>query len=141
MTALEIKILDALQVEKERLAKYDDYLKSLYDKYMEKAEQSDEEYWKKDCKRSAEFHLSGQKHGYNFLTDWKNVISSAMYGRIYFQWHSAQAGRYKGTGHGAYVTTELTEKEISNIDKVFNGLVRHGYLKLSKSGKMAKYTK
>lgn len=137
MTALEIKILNALKAHKEWMDDYDVHCKDEYDEYMKKAAAQTSDYWKKDFERSARWALHFQKHGYDFLTGWKNVISNAMYGRVYHEWHSAQAGRYRGTGHGAYVTTELTDKEIENIDKVFAGLVKHGYLKLSKSGKMA----
>jgi len=141
MTALENKILAALEAEKTRLAKYDAHCKAEYDQYMKQAEEQTSNYWKKDLQNKAEWALGFQKHGYNFLTDWKNVISNAMYGRIYYEWHSAQAGRYKGTGHGAYVTSELTDTEQEIVNKVFNGLVKHGHLKLSKSGKMATFTR
>ena len=99
------------------------------------------EYWKKDFERQAEWALHFQNHGYEFITTWKNVISKVMYGKTYQEWHSAQAGRYKGIGHGAYITTDLTETEIIKVNKVFEGLVKHGYLKVSKSGKMATFTK
>ena len=141
MTALEIKILAELARVKKQNEEFDAYCKELYDKHMARAAIQTDDYWRKDCERSAKFHLSGQKHGYEFLETWKNAIANAMYGRIYHKWHSAQAGRYKGTGHGAYATTELTDTEIDIINRVFVGLVNHGYLKLSKSGKMAKYTK
>lgn len=139
MTALESKILEALKAEKERIAEFDAVCKEIADDYMRKAEIQTSDYWKKDFERSAQFHLSHQKHGYDFLEAWKNAISKAMYSKVYSEWHPAQAGRYKGTGHGAYVTTELTDEEIVKIDKVFAGLVKHGYLKVSKSGKMATY--
>lgn len=139
MTALENKILEALKAEKKRIAEYDAVCQGIADDYMRRASEQTSDYWKKDFENSAKFHLSGQKHGYDFLEAWKNAISKAMYGKIYSEWHPAQAGRYKGTGHGAYATTELTAKEAENVDKVFAGLVKRGYLKLSKSGKMAIY--
>lgn len=141
MTALEKKILEALKAEKERIAEFDAVCQEIADDYMRKAAEQASDYWKKDFERSAKFHLSHQKHGYDFLNVWKNAISKAMYGRIYYEWHPAQAGRYKGTGHGAYVTSELTDVEIEIVNKVFDGLVKHGYLKISKSGKMATFKK
>lgn len=141
MTALENKILEALKEQKEKLAKYDENRKAEYDEYMKKAEEQTSEYWKKDFQHKAEWALGFQKHGYAFVTVWKNVIADVMYGRTYYEWHPAQAGRYKGTGHGAYVTSELTDVEIEIINKVFDGLVKHGYLKISKSGKMATFTR
>lgn len=108
---------------------------------MKEAEIQTSEYWKKDFIHQAEWALHFQNHGYDFITTWKNIISNTMYNRRYHEWHSAQAGRYKGTGHGAYVTSELDQKEIEIINKVFAGLVRQGYLRLSKSGKQATFTK
>ena len=139
MTALENKIIEALKKHREWMDNYDAHCKAEYDECMKQAEEQTDEYWKEDMKNHAEWHLSFQKHGYDFLTGWKNVISNVMYGRVYHEWHSAQAGKYKGTGHGAYITSELTNAEAENIDKVFAGLVKYGYLKLSKSGKMATY--
>lgn len=150
MTALENKILEALKTTKAKMEEYDKNRKAEYDEYMKKAEEQTIEYWKKDYIvdfwkkdyiHKAEWALHFQMHGYNFLTEWKNVISNAMYGRTYHEWHSAQAGRYKGTGHGAYATTELNEQEIEMVDKVFDNLVKRGYMKLSKSGKKATFTK
>ena len=141
MTNLENKILAALKDYKNWIATYDANRKAEYDKLMAKAAIQTDDYWKKDLEGSARWALHFQKHGYDFLEGWKNIIAKAMYGRIYHEWHSAQAGRYRGTGHGAYVTTELTSEEISNIDKIFNGLVKHGYLRISKSGKQATFTK
>lgn len=139
MTATETKIIDSLKSHMNWMAKCDADRKADYDEYMKQAAAQSSEYWKKDFQHRAEWQLGFQKHGYDFLTDWKNIISKAMYGRTYQEWHSAQAGRYRGTGHGAYTTTELTEKEIGIVDKVFEGLVRNGYLKISKSGKMATF--
>jgi hypothetical protein len=139
MTTLEQKILEALKAEKERIKKYDAVCQEIADDYMRKAAEQTSDYWKKDYERSAQFHLSQQKHGYEFHQTWKNAISGVMFGRIYYEWHPAQAGRYKGTGHGAYATSELTDEEQEIVDKVFNGLVKHGYLKISKSGKMATF--
>lgn len=141
MTALENKILDALKAKNERMKEYDADRKAEYDAYMKKASIQESEYWKKDFERQAEWALHFQKHGYEFITTWKNVISNAMYGKTYQEWHSAQAGRYKGTGHGAYITTQLTAIEKEKVNKVFEGLVKHGYLKLSKSGEMATFIK
>jgi hypothetical protein len=141
MTELENKILEALKSKKTDLAKYDADRKAEYDEYMAKAAIQTSDYWKKDCERSAEWALHFQHHGYDFIEAWKNVIAKAMYGRIYQEWHSAQAGRYRGTGHGAYTTSELTYEEQGKVGKVFDGLVRQGYLKVSKSGKQATFTK
>ena len=141
MTELERKIIEALKNKKDALAKYDEDRKAEYDEYMAEANIQTSEYWKKDLQHSAEWALHFQKHGYDFIEAWKNVIAVAMYGRIYHEWHSAQAGRYKGTGHGAYVTSELTTEEQGKVGKVFDGLVKHGYLRLSKSGKQATFTK
>lgn len=139
MTALENKILQALKEKMDCLAEYDADCKANYDKHMARAAQQTSNYWKEDEERIARFELSWQKHGYDFLESWKNVISMAMYGRVYHEWHSAQAGRYRGTGHAAYVTTELSEQEIKNVDEVFRRLVNKGYLKKSKSGKQATF--
>jgi len=141
MTELENKILDALKEHKNWMDAYDADRKAEYDKHMADAAMQTDEYWKKDCENSANWALHFQKHGYDFLEGWKNIIAKAMYGRIYHEWHSAQAGRYKGTGHGAYITSELTDEEKEKVTKVFNGLVNHGYIRLSKSGKMAMFTK
>ena len=141
MTELENKILAALKERKADLAKYDADRKAEYDEYMAEAAIQTSDYWKKDLEGSARWALHFQHHGYDFIEAWKNVISKAMYGRIYHEWHSAQAGRYKGTGHGAYITSELTVEEQGKVGKVFDGLVRQGYLKLSKSGKQATFTK
>lgn len=138
MTALENKILEALKNKNENMKKYDEDRKAEHDSYMKEAEAQTEEYWKKDLISKANWALHFQKHEYDFIEAWKNVISKVMYGRIYHEWHPAQAGKYKGTGYGAYVTSELTDKEKDNIDRVFNGLVRRGYIRLSKSGKQAK---
>lgn len=142
MTRAELgnKILEALKAHNEWMASYDADRKAEYDEYMAQAAIQTSEYWKEDMQHSAEWALSFQKHGYDFLEDWKNVISKAMYGRIYHEWHSAQAGR-RGTGHGAYITSELTEKEKTIVTKIFNSLVDHGYLKKSKSGAKAKLVK
>ena len=137
--AMETKILKALTDKVAKMQQYDADRQAEYDDYMKKANAQTNDYWKKDLQNSAEWALHFQKHGYDFLESWKNEISKAMYGREYHQWHSAQAGRYKGTGHGAYVTTELTPQEIANVDAVFQGLIKHGYLKLSKSGKQATF--
>ena len=141
MTELEIKIYNALKEHEAWMAQYDADRKAEYDKYMAEAANQKDEYWKKDKIHSAEWALHFQKHGYDFIETWKNIISKAMYGRIYHEWHSAQAGRYKGTGHGAYITSELTEKEKEMVSKIFNNLVEKGYLKKSKSGKQAKLVK
>lgn len=142
MTTLENKILNALREKSERMKEYDAHCQEEADKCMEKAKALEAEgklgMWGSDGEIGhAKWHLSFQKHGYDFLTNWKNTISEVMYGKTYYEWHPAQAGRYRGTGHGAYVTSELTDHEQEIINKVFDGLVKHGYLKLSKSGKMA----
>lgn len=139
MTALESKILSALEAHESWMAQYDRDRKAEYDEYMAKAAQQKDDYWKKDFEGQAEWALHFQKHGYDFLTGWKNIISKAVYGRIYEEWHSAQAGRYKGTGHGAFTTTELEEAEIKKINIILENLIKKGYLRLSKSGKMARY--
>ncbi len=139
MTALENKILEDLKKYSDWMAEYDEDRQKEYDDYMKQAEQQESEFWKKEYEQSAKWAIHFQKHGYAFLSDWKNVISKAMYERLYEIWHSAEAGKRKGTGHGAYITSELSEIEMDNIDKVFNALVNRGYLRLSKSGKMATY--
>lgn len=139
MTTLENKILTALASKGERMQAFDDERKAEYDRKIKQAEAQTSEYWKNDLKIKAEWSLGLQHHGYDFLEAWKNEISKAMYGRIYHEWHSAQAGRYKGTGHGAFVTTELNEQEIENVNKVFKNLVNKGYFKISKTGKQAKF--
>lgn len=141
MTELEIKILDALKEHKAWIAKHDADCKARYDKHMEEAAIQTSEYWRKDCEGSANWALHFQKHGYDFLEAWMNAIAKAMYGRIFHEWHSAQAGRYKGTGHGAYITSELTVEEQSKVRKVFKALTMQGYFKISKSGKQATFTK
>lgn len=141
MTDLEKKIIEAVNQKKSDMEKYDKDRKAEYDEYMKKAAIQSVEFWKKDFEHRAQWSLSFQKHGYDFLEAWKNTIAKAMYGRIYHEWHSAQAGRYPGTGHGAYVTTELNEKEIEIINKVFDGMVKKGYFRISKSGKQAKLVK
>lgn len=141
MTALELKIIEYLRKHVDQLKKYDATCQEIANEYLAKAAIQTEKYWKEDFENTAKFHLGQQQHEYDFLNNWKNDISMAMYGRIYHEWHPAQAGRYKGTGHGAYITTELTTEEQEIVNKVFNGLVKHGYLRLSKSGKMAKMVK
>lgn len=141
MTKLENKILEELKNHMNHLDDFDKQMQAEADEYRKKAAIQKSEYWKKDLEGSAEWVLHFQHHGYDFLEAWKNIISKAVYGRIYHEWHSAQAGRYKGTGHAAYITTELTEEEKEKVGKIFDGLVRQGYLKISKSGKMARYTK
>ena len=139
MTELESRILKALADKNENMKAYDADRKAEYDEYMRKANEQTNDYWKKDFQHSAEWALHFQKHGYDFLEAWKNEISKAMYGRTYHEWHSAQAGRYKGTGHGAYITTELDEHEREIINKVFKNLIDKGYFKVSKTGKQAKF--
>lgn len=139
MTNLEIKILDALKNERQRLKDYDLMIQGMYDENMKMAEIQTDDFWKRDYEDRAKFNLSHKKHEYNFITEWKNVIASVMYGKIYYQWHSAQAGRYKGTGHGAYVTSELTDVEIEKVDKIFQNMINKKYFRISKSGKMAKF--
>lgn len=142
MTALEIKIIEELRKHVDQLKKYDATCEEVANEYLRKAEIQTEKYWKEDFERAVRFHLGQKQHEYDFLNNWKNDISKAMYdGRIYHEWHPAQAGRYKGTGHGAYITSELTEEEKQIVNKVFDGLVKHGYLRISKSGKMAKMVK
>lgn len=136
---LEGRILRELQVHADDIKHHDDVCQELYNEHMSNAATMDNEYFKMDEERKAQWNLGCKKHGYDFLEGWKNSISKAMYGRVYSEWHSAQAGRYKGTGHGAYVTTELSEKEQDNINKVFEGLVKRNYIKLSRSGKMATF--
>lgn len=137
--AMETKILKALTDKVVKMQQHDADMQAMYDAKMKKITPNMSDYQKDLAKNEAEWALSFQKHGYDFKESWKNEISKAMYGREYHQWHSAQAGRYKGTGHGAYVTTELTPQEIANVDAVFQGLIKHGYLKLSKSGKQATF--
>ena len=141
MTELEIRILGALKEKKAELKRYDADRQAEYDEYMEEAEIQTSDYWRKDLQRSAEWALHFQKHGYDFIEAWLNVIAGVMYGRIYSEWHPAQAGRYKGTGHAAYTSSELTQTERENVYKVFKGLEKHGYIRISKSGKQATFTK
>ena len=141
MTALETKILEALKDRNQQMEEYDAKRQAEHDKYMKEAAIQTSEFWKEDKERSAEWVLQFQHHGYDFTTSWMNVISQVMYGRVYHEWHSAQAGKYKGTGHGAYITSELTKEEKEKINLVFNGLVKQGYLRLSKSGAKAKLVK
>lgn len=138
---LEKRILEALTAKKVQLAEYDAYLKAEHDKYMEEAANQTEECFKKDAIHMAKASLNKQLHGYEFIEEWKNAIAKAMYNRIYHQWHSAECGGRGFKGHGAYITSELNEDEKANVDEVFNRLVKRGYLKLSKSGKMATFTK
>lgn len=139
MTNLEVKILDALKNERQRLKDFDVMIQEMYDENMKMAEIQIDDFWKRDYEDRAKFNLSHKKHEYNFITEWKNVIASAIYGRIYYEWHPAQAGRYKGTGHGAYVTSELTDVEIEKVDKIFQNMINKKYFRISKSGKMAKF--
>lgn len=139
MTNLEIKILDALKSERQRLKDYDVMIQEMHDENMRKAAIQTSDYWKKDFENRAKFNLNHKKHEYNFITEWKNVIASAVYGRIYYEWHPAQAGRYKGTGHGAFVTSELTDVEIEKVDKIFQNMINKKYFRISKTGKMAKF--
>lgn len=141
MTKLELRILNELQNHVEQLRKFDKTCEDIANKYFRKAEIQTVKYWKEDYERTARFHLGHKMHEYDFLTEWKNVIAKAMYNKTYQEWHSAEAGRYAGTGHGAYITTELTEQELKNIDIVFDNMVDLGYFKISKSGKMAKLNK
>jgi len=139
MTNLEMKILDALKNERQRLKDFDVMIQEMHDENMRKAAIQTSDYWKKDFEDRAKFNLNHKKYEYNFITEWKNVIASAVYGKIYYEWHPAQAGRYKGTGHGAYVTTELTDVEIEKVDKIFQNMINKKYFRISKSGKMAKF--
>ena len=139
MTNLEIKILDALKSERQRFKDYDVMIQEMHDENMRKAAIQTSDYWKKDFEDRAKFNLNHKKHEYNFITEWKNVIASAVYGRIYYEWHPAQAGRYKGTGHGAFVTSELTDVEIEKVDKIFQNMINKKYFRISKTGKMAKF--
>lgn len=137
MTIMENKILDALGEWSEHLAQYDAKKQVEYDEYVNEAERTSNSYEKRLIMIRAENCLIAQHHGYDFVTTWMNVISGVMYKKTYYEWHSAQAGKYGKKGHGSYATTELTEKEEDDLYKVFDGLVRHGLLKLSKSGKKA----
>lgn len=139
MTNLEVKILDALKNERQRLKDFDVMIQEMHDENMRKAAIQTSDYWKKDFEDRAKFNLNHKKHEYNFITEWKNVIASAVYGRIYYEWHPAQAGRYKGTGHGAFVTSELTDVEIEKVDKIFQNMINKKYFRISKTGKMAKF--
>jgi hypothetical protein len=143
MTDLENKILAALREKNKKMAEFDVECKKEHDKYMEQAKAAEAEgdmFWKKDYERTAEWHLSFQHHGYEFIDEWRNVIAIAMYGRIDNEWHSAVAGRH-GTGHGPSISTELTHDERIKVSKVLNGLVKQGYLRPSKSGYKAKLVK
>lgn len=146
MTELENKILTALKEKNTKMAKFDAERKAEADKIMKEAEEiranggEDAEFWYNDKKHSAEWELGFQHHGYEFVEEWCNVIAQVMYGRVYHEWHSACPGKH-GTGHGAFSTTELTHDEHSNVYKVFKGLVKQGYLRLSKSGYKAKLVK
>ena len=120
---MEEKILVALREKMDKMSAWDAHLKEEYDDYMRQAEEQENDYWKKDLQRQARRAISLQNHGYEFLAGWKNIISKVMFDRIY----------------RAYVTTELSDEEIVVIDKVFDGLVRLGFLRLSKSGKMATF--
>lgn len=137
--AMEAKILKALADKFAKMEQFDKDRQAEYDAKMKKITPNMTDYQKDLAKTEAEWSLGFQKHGYDFKEAWKNEISKAMYRRTYHEWHSAQAGRYKGTGHGAYITTELTPQEIANVDAVFQGLIKHGYLRLSKSGKQATF--
>ncbi len=139
---LENKIMESIKAKIVAMDKYDADRKAEYDDYMAQAAATDSEFWKKDHIHSAEWSLSFQHHGYEFIEEWCNVISKAIYdGREYHQWHSACAGRYKGTGHGSYVTTELNKEERETIGKIWHNMVAKGYFKVSKSGCKAKFIK
>lgn len=140
MTELENKILAALRDKNNKMAKFDADMQAEHDGFMKRADEQDDLYWKKEFQHKAEWSLGFQNHGYEFVDEWCNVIADAIYGKIYHEWHSAVAGR-RGTGHGAYSTTELTHDEHEKVYKVFKGLVNQGYLKLSKSGYKAKLVK
>lgn len=139
MTNLEIRILTALKEHSERMDAFDKECEAEAQASREEAEIQTSEYWKKDCLRHAEWHLSFQHHGYDFIEAWKNTIAKVMYNRVYSEWHSAQAGRRKGQGHGAYITSELTADERSKVSKVFENMVKKGYFRISKSGAKAKF--
>ena len=146
MTDLENKILAALREKNKQMDEYDAHCKAEADKSMKEAEEiraaggEHAEFWYADKKHDAEWHLGFQHHGYEFVEEWCNVIASVMYGRVYHEWHSACPGRH-GTGHGGYSSSELTSDERKNVHKVFNGLIKHGYLRQSKSGYKAKLVK
>ena len=141
MTALEIKIIEAVKARAAQMDEFDASCQKNADNYRTKAKETTDDYWRKDYEHQAEWALSLQHHGYDFIDEWRNIIGHAMYGKKYREWHSAQAGRYKGTGHDSYVTSDCTAEERENIVKVWNGMVKRGYFKISKSGAKARLVK
>ena len=78
------------------MAQYDAERKAEYDDYMKQAKLQTEDWWKKDLEHQAEWALSWQHHGYEFVEGWKNILSQIMYGKKFNEWHPAQPGKYKG---------------------------------------------
>ena len=109
------------------------------DKYYKQAEETTDEYWKKDYIRNAEWELGFKHHGYEFLDEWGNVIAKAVYNKVYHEWHSASCGTKYRRGHGAYSTSELNKEERTVIYKIFYNMVAKGLFKVSKSGYKAKF--
>lgn len=140
-TRLENEILEAVKVRCREMEKYDAERQEAYNRYMQKAEATDDEYWKKDYEGSARWELQFQHHGYDFLEGWKNIIAKVMYNRIFLEWHSASCSARYSKGHGGYYSSELTNKEREVIGKIFNSMVTKGFFKVSKSGYKAKFTK
>lgn len=138
---LENKILEAIRNKCEQMEQYDAERQAVADKYYKQAEETTDEYWKKDYISNAEWELGFKHHGYDFKEEWKNAISKAMYNKVYHKWHCASCGTKYHRGHGGYASTELSNEEYSNINKIFSNMVEKGYFKISKSGYKAKFTK
>ena len=70
---------------------------------------------------------------YSYIDTVKNAICEAMFSRCI----SEYAGSRYTSWHGGEATDEQKEK----VEKVYNGLLKKGYLKLSKSELMVKLVK
>lgn len=141
MTTTEVKIIEALENKMRELEAYDNSMQELANKKLELAKIQTHDYWKKEYEDRAAWALAHQRHGYAFVNEWLNVISYAMYDRLDNEWHSASCGTKWSSGKPAHVTSELNNHEQKIVCQVFKNLVSKKYIRLSKSGKMATYTK
>lgn len=147
MTELEAKIYEAMKEYSNKLDQQDARIQDWIDKRVktvEKVKIEEPERYEEGRKQWEETLANYGKlinHGYGFKKDWMNIISTAMYGKLFSAWEPAHCGCKGHRGTPGYEYTELTEKEIKIVSIVYERLTAKGYLKASKSGMKAKLVK
>lgn len=81
---------------------------------------------------------------YSIVDSIKQAISRAMFGKDMTSITIYEFGNGKGKGKhhtDSYRVQLITDEELAMVEKIYSGMVRNGYLRVSKSGEMAKLVK